>query len=125
MCWLPSSRGALHAQPSTRPDRENPITRRRRLPPRTDLFDERKRPTWLVAHDNWNRIHEIRELPPGSDLMRAFIVELLRYHDAGWRLSEFNAFGGYFFAEKAYEDRRMVRIATEDPRTQVTRAGNR
>ena len=53
------------------------------------------------------------------------VVELLRYHDAGWRLSEFNAFGGYFFAEKAYEDRRMVRIATEDPRTQVTRAGNR
>ncbi len=99
--------------------------RRRGLPPRTDLFDERKRATWLVAHNNWHRIYEIRELPPGTDLMREFLVELLRYHDGGWRLSEFSAAIGYFFAEKEHEDRRMVRIATEDPRTQVMRAGNR
>jgi hypothetical protein len=89
--------------------------RRRKIPARADIFDERKLPAWLVVHDAWYNVLEARALPPGTDLLRVYLVELLRYHDDGWRLSQFSAFGAYFFASKRGELKRRVFITIDHP----------
>lgn len=97
------------------------MVRRNRPPVRADLFDQTKSSHWLVAEDLWRKILELRALPPGTDLMRIFLVELLRYHDSGWRLSEFKSFGASFYATKEYEAKRYVYIASEDPSVPLAR----
>lgn len=93
------------------------MVRRTVMPRRARLFDDRDRPTWIVAENPWHKIMEVRALPAGTDLMRTFILELLRYQDAGWRLNEFSAFSASFYATKEYEQKRHIYIALEDPTT--------
>lgn len=97
------------------------MVRRNRPPVRADLFDQTKQPHWLIAKDPWRKILELRPLPPGTDLMRAFLIELLRYHDSGWRLGEFKSFGASFYVTKEYETKRYVYIASDDPSAPLTR----
>jgi hypothetical protein len=79
------------------------------------LFDETNRAHWLVAEDPWRKILEMRPLPAGTDLVRTFLGELMRYHDSGWRLNEFSTFSASFYATKEYEAKRYIYIALEDP----------
>jgi hypothetical protein len=91
------------------------MVRRYVAPARANLFDERRLRTWIVAEDPWQRILDVKPLEPGTDLIRVFLTELLKYHDAGWRLNEFSAYGAYFFATKEGEVKRRIYIATTDP----------
>lgn len=91
------------------------MVRRNRPPVRADLFRERTLATWLVAEDPWRKILERRPLPAGTDLMRVYLLELLRYHDAGWYLSEFQSFSASFYATKEHELKRYVYISLVDP----------
>ena len=88
---------------------------RTRMPMRAELFDDRHRPTWVVATNPWRKGLEVRALPAGTDLMREYLVELLRYHDDGWRLNHFSSFSACFFATKERYDKRCVSIVLEDP----------
>lgn len=67
---------------------------------------------------------EARALPVGTDLMRAFLAELLRYQDEGWRLNEFSSFSASFYATKEYQDKRYVYISTIDPATPAPKSHN-
>lgn len=87
----------------------------RRILARADLFDTRDKHAWLVVQTPWRSIIESRQLEAGRDLLRVFLTELLRYHDEGWRLNEFSAWSGEFFATKEGETKRCVRITCEDP----------
>lgn len=89
--------------------------KRRTVPARADLFDERNRPCWIVAIDAWYSVREAKLLPPGTDLLRVFITELLRYHDDGWRLSRFSSHGAYFFAAKPGHLKRRIYITPDHP----------
>ena len=91
------------------------MVRRYVRPARVELFDENRLPSWFVVENPWHKLLEVRPLPPGTDLLRMFLVELLKYHDAGWRLSRFNSDAGYFFATKAYEEKRQVYLTLNDP----------
>lgn len=91
------------------------MVRRSRIPARAHLFDDRHRVTWIIAQDPWYRVLEARQLPAGTDLMRAFLAELLRYHDEGWRLNDFSSYGASFHATKMYETKRSVSITINDP----------
>lgn len=98
------------------------MARRNRPPIRADIFKERRYPTWLVAEDPWQRILESRLLPVGTDLMRVYLSELLRHHDAGWYLSEFQSFSASFCEMKEHELKRYVYMSLVDP-TAVTAKG--
>jgi hypothetical protein len=89
--------------------------RRTRSPRRAALFDDTDRPTWLVVRSPWGSIIEQTPMPPGTDLVRLFITELLRYHDNGWRLNDFSSFSGEFYASKDGEITRQVWITLRDP----------
>lgn len=91
------------------------MARRSVMLPRARLFEDCSRPAWIVAENPWHKLLEVRALPAGTDLMRTYIVELLRYHDAGWRLNDFSSFGACFYATKEREDKRHVYITTIDP----------
>jgi hypothetical protein len=91
------------------------MVRRSRIPARALLFDDRHRNTWIVAYDPWYGVLESRALPAGADLVRAFLVELLRYHDAGWRLNDFSSSSASFHATKLHETKRRVCITVDDP----------
>lgn len=88
---------------------------RHKRPARADIFKEGHRPTWIVVTDPWYKRLDVRALPAGSDLVREFLLELLRYHENGWHLSEFNSGSGYFFAAKEREPKRLVSIILDDP----------
>ena len=91
------------------------MVRRTVMPRRAQLFDDRGEAAWIVAENSWHKVLEARALPAGTDLMRAFILELLHYQDDGWRLNEFSAFSASFFASKEHEQKRYVYIALSDP----------
>lgn len=95
------------------------MVRRTQPPRRAHLFDDRNQPTWIVAENPWRKILEVRALPTGADLMRAFLIELLRYQDDGWRLNEFSSFTARFYATKEHQDKRHVYITTIDPAAPV------
>jgi len=91
------------------------MARRHSRPTRADIFREGNRQTWLVAVGPCYEVLEARSLPPGTDILRTFLVELLSYHDAGWHLSEFDAGSGYFFASKEHAAQRRIYITIDDP----------
>lgn len=68
----------------------------------------------------WHKLLEVRPLPAGTDLMRLFILELLRYQESGWRLNEFSAFSASFYATKECHNKRYVYITPVDPATPRT-----
>lgn len=69
---------------------------------------------WLIENDYWRNVRKFEPLPPGTDLLRTFLVALLRYHDEGWELHEFSTYSSEFFAHKKGE-RIVVQITSEDP----------
>jgi hypothetical protein len=56
---------------------------------------------------------EVRELAPGIDLKREFILAMLHCIDAGWSIAEFTSRTGVFFAQKGVE-RRQFEITPTD-----------
>jgi hypothetical protein len=81
---------------------------------RAYLFERSTEMRWLIVNDPWRNVRSFEPLPPGTDLLRTFLATLLRYHDEGWTLHEFNAFSAEFFAHKG-NDKVLVQIASEDP----------
>jgi hypothetical protein len=57
---------------------------------------------------------ELRLLPAGCDLKRAFIVAMLAYIDSGWQLGEFGSRVGVFFVTRGSE-RRQIGITPTAP----------
>jgi len=78
------------------------------------LFERSDEVRWLIVNDAWRNVRKFEVLPPGTDLLRTFLTTLLRYHDEGWTLHEFNAFSAEFFAHKN-GDKVLVQISSEDP----------
>ena len=98
---------------------------RRYTPPlRANLFEDRQYLAWVVAENPWQKVLEVRALPAGTDLMRVFIAELLRYQDDGWRLNDFSSFSSSFFCTKEHHDKRRVYITTVDPAAPRVPLGN-
>jgi hypothetical protein len=81
---------------------------------KADLFSASPDMRWLIENDQWRNVRKFEALPPGTDLMRAFLNALLRYHDAGWTLHEFSAFRAEFFARKN-SVHVLVQISSDDP----------
>jgi hypothetical protein len=71
-------------------------------------------PRWVVVRNMHGALLRVRALAPGSDLKRAFVVLMLEWIDAGWRLGEFSSTAGTFFCTRGVE-RRMINITPTDP----------
>jgi hypothetical protein len=79
-----------------------------------DPLEPTHEPRWQTVRDMHRRVLEVRQLPPGADLKRAFVAAMLEWIDAGWQLKEFSSRGGAFFCTRGVE-RRMVNITPSDP----------
>jgi hypothetical protein len=79
-----------------------------------DSLEPTKEPRWYEVRDMHNALLEVRLLPPGSDLKRAFVAAMLEWIDAGWKLGEFSSTGGVFFCTRGVE-RRAVTITPTNP----------
>ena len=71
-------------------------------------------PHWIVVERASHTVIESKLLPPGTDLLEAFLELLLQYHRAGWLLNEFTSNTAHFFCSKDGEHR-YVQITPEDP----------
>jgi hypothetical protein len=71
-------------------------------------------PTWLVVRNLHRAVLEVRPLPTGADLKRAFVAAMLDWIDAGWEIKEFSSRTGVFFCDHGV-DRRMVEITPSNP----------
>jgi hypothetical protein len=69
---------------------------------------------WYVVRSMHGTVLESRELPGGADLKREFVLAMLRWIDAGWKLGEFSSTSATFFCDRNPE-RRMVSIDPTDP----------
>ena len=67
----------------------------------------------MVADDPWRNIIETRRLPAGTDLLRTYLLEILKYHDAGWRLHEWSTLSGLFIVDKDGHAQRTIRRGAE------------
>lgn len=85
---------------------------RRRNP--HDPLEPSAAPHWYVVRSMHGMVIESRELPAGADLKRAFVLAMLQWIDAGWRLGEFSSASATFFCDRN-PDRRMVSIDPTDP----------
>lgn len=99
MYFMRPSRRPLYADSPSWP-RELVVAGRYKMPERAHVFDESAHQVWMVAIDPWYKVVDARAIGVGADLMRTFIVELLAYHDAGWRPSDFGSKRERFFATK-------------------------
>ena len=81
---------------------------------RADLFNASHEMRWLIENDHWRNVRKFEALPPGTDLLRTYLMALVRYHDEGWTLHEFSAFNAHCFAQKN-NDRIIVQITSDDP----------
>lgn len=81
---------------------------------KANLFHPSKEMRWLIENDSWRNVRKFEALPPGTDLLRAFLMALVRYHDEGWTLHEFSSFSAECFAHKN-DLRIVVQITSEDP----------
>jgi hypothetical protein len=87
------------------------MTRRRSV---HDPLEPTEAPRWYVVRSMHGTVLETRELPPSSDLKRAFIAAMLAWIDAGWKVGEFSSTSAIFFCDRM-SDRRMVSIDPTDP----------
>jgi hypothetical protein len=69
---------------------------------------------WYVVRSMHGTVLESHELAAGADLKRAFIVAMLGWIDAGWKVGEFSSTTATFFCDRRAE-RRMVSIDPTDP----------
>jgi hypothetical protein len=73
---------------------------------RRHIFDPLERsadPRWYVVRSMHNAIIEVRPIPAGADLKRAFIAAMLEWIDAGWEIAEFSSRAGVFFCSKGVD----------------------
>jgi hypothetical protein len=87
--------------------------KRERIP--VEVNDPLPHDCWLVVDDPGRNIVESRRLPAGTNLMRVYLTELLRYHDDGWRVHEFSTHGAWFSVNKNFEWRH-VRFVENEPK---------
>ena len=90
-----------------------------------DPLEPTVEPHWYVVRSMHGTVIESRELPLGTDLKREFLVAMLRWLDAGWRLGEFSSATATFFCDpptgaveagrRPEVHRRMVSIDPTDP----------
>jgi len=78
-----------------------------------DPLEKTDQPRWYVVRTMHGAILEVRQLPPGTHLKRAFLQAMLDYIDAGWEIAEFRSRTGVFFAQCA-TDRHQVDISPTD-----------
>jgi hypothetical protein len=78
-----------------------------------DPLEPTREPRWYVVRDMHRSVLEVRRLPPGADLKRAFVAAMLEWIDAGWQLGEFSSTTGTFFCTRGVE-RRQVEITPTD-----------
>jgi hypothetical protein len=69
-------------------------------------------PRWLVLRDLFHHVLDVTELPPGTDLRRAFAEGLAALEREGWQ-SE-GATGGMVFVRRGGE-RRLLSVHEHDP----------
>jgi hypothetical protein len=79
-----------------------------------DPLESTAEPRWYVVRSMHGSVIESRELPHGADLKRVFVLAMLKWIDAGWRLGEFSSTSATFFCERNPE-RRMVSIDPTNP----------
>jgi hypothetical protein len=79
-----------------------------------DPLEHSQEPRWYAVRNMHNALLEVRPLPPGTNLKRAFVAAMLEWIDAGWELGEFSSVGGTFFCTRHIE-RRMVCITPTNP----------
>jgi hypothetical protein len=82
-----------------------------------DPLEPSKEPRSYVVRGPHDVLLESRLLPADSDLKRVFVVALLEYIDAGWKIGEFSSTSGTFFCTRGAE-RRMVSITPSAPGTE-------
>jgi hypothetical protein len=80
-----------------------------------DPLESAGEPRWYVVRSMHGTVLESRELPAGADLKRVFVLAMLQWIEAGWRLGEFSSSAATFFCDRNPE-RRMVSIDPTDPR---------
>ena len=90
---------------------------------RSDLFQPTNVDSWIVFTDaSWNVQAPPQHLPPGSDLLVAFLETMLRFHRDGWTVHEFSSLHASFFITK--EGRKGFRVLlTHDEPRMTQRAG--
>jgi hypothetical protein len=71
-------------------------------------------PRWYVVRSMHGTVIESRPIPAGADLQRAFVLAMLEWLDAGWKLGEFSSATATFFCVRDPE-RRMVSIDPTNP----------
>jgi hypothetical protein len=81
-----------------------------------DPLEPTKEPRWYAVRNMYGALLEVRWLPPGSDLKRAFVAAMLEWIDAGWQLGEFSSTAGVFFCSKG-SDRLQVDVTPTNPGT--------
>jgi hypothetical protein len=79
-----------------------------------DSLEPALTPRWYVVRSMHGTVIESRELPPGVDLKREFLLAMLRWIEAGWTLGEFSSGTATFFCDR-HADRRMVSFDPTDP----------
>ena len=87
------------------------------MTPRRNVFDPlepTKELRWYVVRDMHGALLESRELAPGSDLKRVFVLAILKHLDAGWQIGGFGSRAGVFFCARGIE-RHMVSITPTAP----------
>src|SRR5262245_27408832 len=70
---------------------------------------------WVAVHDLYMEVIEYERLPPGSDVLRAYLMTLLRYNQDGWRLGKISSVSPSCFATRAGAKVR-IEITALDPR---------
>lgn len=73
-----------------------------------------KQTRWCVVRNLYGAVLEIRLLPAGTDLKRAFVAVMLDWIDAGWQLGDFSSGSAMFYCSRGFEQR-MVEFTPIDP----------
>jgi hypothetical protein len=79
-----------------------------------DPLESSAEPRWYVVRSMHGTVLESRALAAGADLKRVFVLAMLHWIDAGWRLGEFSSTSAAFFCDR-HPERRMVSIDPTDP----------
>jgi hypothetical protein len=79
-----------------------------------DPLEPTSAPRWLIVKNLHNAVVESSQITPGADLKRSFLVAMLKWIDAGWKLGEFSSRTGQFIVTQG-TDRRTVSVSSLPP----------
>jgi hypothetical protein len=83
---------------------------------RIDLFQPKNVDSWVVLLDPWWNVQAPpQKLPPGSDLLEAYLLAMLRFHREGWTVHEFSSLNASFFVTKGERRGWQVVLTQEEP----------